>query len=160
MFSFTTKLTSIDLSSLSFVSAKDMGYMFHGCTNLKYVKFPENENADKIEILSDIFANCNNLISLDLSNFNFKNLRNLGYMLIGCNNLVSLKLPQGEKATKIKYCKYLFSRCSKLTSIDLSYFSFINLADLGSFFYDCSSLKTPILPQDEVATNVQIFSSI
>ena len=58
MFAFTTKLTSIDLSSLSFVSAKDMGYMFHECTNLKYVKFPENENADKIEILSDIFADC------------------------------------------------------------------------------------------------------
>ena len=53
MFAYTTKLTSIDLSSLSFVRAKDMGYMFHGCTGLKYLKFPENENADKIEILSD-----------------------------------------------------------------------------------------------------------
>ncbi len=160
MFAFTTQLTSIDLSSLSFVSAKDMGYMFHGCTNLKYVKFPENENADKIEILSDIFADCKNLISLDLSNFNFKNLKNLGYMFNGCINLVSLKLPQGEKATRIQYCKYMFSRCSKLTSIDLSYFSFVNVADLGSFFYDCSSLKTLILPQDEVATNIQDFSSM
>ena len=47
MFAFSVKLTSIDISFFSLSNAKDMGYMFKGCKQLQYVRFPENEIAEK-----------------------------------------------------------------------------------------------------------------
>ena len=158
MFAFTTSLTSIDLSFFSFINAKNMGYMFNGCSNLKYIDFPKNEKAEKVESLSDIFAGCENLISIDLSCFNFKNVKNFAYMFNGCKNISDIKFNFEEKLSSVQNCKYMFSGCSQLTSINLSKFSFINVNDLTSMFYDCSNLEELILPQDEKATNINDLS--
>ena len=160
MFAFSKNIKAIDLSSFSFINAKDVGYMFNNCSNLEEIIFPQNEKAEKIQIMSDIFHNCQNLVSIDLSNFSFKNVRNMAFMFNGCTNLVSIKFPLNEKATSLLYCKNMFSDCSKLASIDLSGFSFINIGDISSMFYGCSNLETLILPEGEQASNIQDFSNM
>ncbi len=157
MFSYSAKLTSIDLSQFSLVNAKDMGYMFKGCKQLKYVKFRENEKAEKIENMSDLFADCSSLTSIDLTYFNFKNLKKTQYMFNRCSNLTTIILPTDEKATSLQNCKSMFYGCSQLRSIDLSKFSFVNVGDLSSLFQNCANLETIIFPQDEIASNVQEF---
>ena len=157
MFSYSAKLTSIDLSHFSLVNAKDMGYIFKGCKQLKYVKFRENEKAEKIENLSDMFADCSSLTSIDLTYFNFKKLKNTQYMFNRCTNLTTVILPTDEKATSLQICKSMFYGCSQLRSIDLSKFSFVNVGDLSSLFQNCANLETVIFPQDEIASNVQEF---
>ena len=158
MFAFSVKLTSIDISFFSLSNAKDMGYMFKGCKQLQYVRFPENEIAEKIETMTDMFADCTNLISVDLSNFSYKKLKNVGYLFNRCSNLETVIMPSDVKATSIQNCKNMFYGCSKLTSIDLSKFTFVTTKDLSSFFSKCTSLETIIFPQDETATNVEDFS--
>ena len=39
-----------------------------------------------------MFYNCSSLSNLDLSNFNTKTVKNMGYMFYGCNKLSSLNL--------------------------------------------------------------------
>jgi hypothetical protein len=81
-------------------------------------------------------------------------------MFSGCKNLAKILLPTDEKATSIQNCYEMFSGCSKLTSIDLSKFSFVNLDDLSYFFNECYSLETIILPQDEIANNINTFDAM
>ena len=59
---------------------------------------------------------------------------------------------------KPKILNILFNGCNKLTSIDLSGFSFVNIIDISSMFSDCSALENLILPQNEMAINIQDFS--
>ena len=158
MFSFSTELKTVNLSSFSFQKAKNMGYMFNGCTKIENIIFSKNEVAQNVEIFSDMFSSCKNLISLDLSGFSFKTMRNMAYMFNGCTNLVSIKFPTNEKATNIQHIKYMFAGCSNLKSIDMSGLSFVNIVDINSLFNGCSSLETLILPQNETATNIQDFS--
>ena len=158
MFSFSTELKIVDLSSFSFQKAKNMGYMFNGCSKLEEIIFPKNEVAQNVELFSDMFSTCTKLKSLDLSGFSFKNIRNMAYMFNGCSSLVSIKFPTNEKTTNLQHIKYMFAGCSNLTSIDISGLSFVNIVDINSLFNECSSLKTLILPQNEIASNIQDFS--
>ena len=154
---FSTNIEKVDLSNFTFTNAKNLGYMFNGCTNLKEVIFPKKK-AEKIETTSDMFAYCKNLISLDLSYLSFKKARNIAYMFNGCKNLTTLKLPTDEKATDIQHIRYMFSGCYNLTSIDLSAFSFVNIIDISSIFSNCEKLETLILPNNEMASNIQDYS--
>ena len=155
--SFSTEIERVDLSTFTFTKARNIGYMFDGCIKLKEIIFPKKK-AENIEFLSDIFSGCKSLISLDLSYFSLKKVRNFSYTFNGCKSLTSIKFPTNEKASDIQQIKYMFAGCNKLTSIDLSGFSFVNLLSLNSMFFDCSQLETLILPQNEMASNIQDFS--
>ena len=158
MFAFSSKITTIDLSTFNFKNTKDMGYMFNGCYDLNEIIFPKNDKAEKLEILSDMFANCKKLRSIDLSYFSFKKVTNSAYMFNGCPELVSIIFPNEEKANSLQFCKYMFCGCTKLKSIDLSILSFVNVVDASSMFNGCSNLETLILPQNEIAMNIEDYN--
>ena len=42
--------------------------------------------------MSSIFADCKSLISLDLSNFNTENIKEMYFLFNNCNSLISLNL--------------------------------------------------------------------
>ena len=158
MFAFASKIQSIDLSSFNFKNTIDMGYMFNGCYNLKQIIFPKNDKAEKLEILSDMFANCKKLTSIDLSFFSFKKVINTSYMFNGCTELVSIIFPTEEKSNSLQFCKYMFCGCKKLKSIDISNLSFVKVIDISSMFNGCTNLETLILPQNENANRIEDFS--
>jgi len=161
MFSYSGSLTSIDLTYFSFVKTKNMGYMFNGCYNLKYINFPKNEKAENIQFLYGMFEYCSNLISVDLSYFSFKNVEDMGYMFRKCNRLSTLILPKEKnKSTALQDVFEMFYDCNELTSIDLSGISFLNVKDLRFMFYGCYNLETLILPSNEKASNVVNFGGM
>ena len=47
MFSFSTELKTVNLSSFSFQKAKNMGYMFNGCTKIENIIFSGRLNIEK-----------------------------------------------------------------------------------------------------------------
>ena len=71
-----------------------------------------------------MFFGCNNLTTLNISNFDTQNVTNMGWMFLGCNNL---------------------------TTLDLSNFDTKNVTDMTSMFYDCNSL-TAIYVGDKFVT--------
>ena len=62
-----------------------------------------------------MFSDCQNLTSLDLSNFNTEN---------------------------VQYMSSMFYECKNLTSLDLSNFKTKNVKDMSEMFYECNSLQT------------------
>ena len=109
MFAHAESLTSINLTYFSFVKAKNISYMFNGCKNLKYINFPKNEKAENLQFLNGMFNDSLNLISVDLSNFSFKNVENMEYMFNGCNRLSTIILPnENDTSNVLQEVKYVY----------------------------------------------------
>ena len=127
---------------------------------IKYVFLKNLTNTDCM------FADCNYLINLDLSNFNTENVTSMIYMFSGCKSLKNLNLSNfktqnvGNMCSMFSGCKSLtnldvsdfktqevgnmnsmFSRCKSLTNLDLSNFSTKNVWNMSDMFYGCNSLK-------------------
>ena len=48
-----------------------------------------------------MFSNCNSLVSLNLSNFNTQNVKDMRSLFFGCNSLISLHLSNFNTQKKI-----------------------------------------------------------
>ena len=68
-----------------------MNEMFRGCSNLISLNL-SNFNSKNIEEISQIFEGCSKLIYLDLSNFDIKNIKDIGGIFRGCSNLQFLNI--------------------------------------------------------------------
>ena len=88
-----------------------------------------------------MFSGCQNLTSLNLSNFNTEDVQKMSEMFWGCKNLTSLNL-SNFNTEKVPDMSSMFSGCSSLTSLDLSNFNAENVYDMSSMFNGCNSLQT------------------
>lgn len=78
---------------------------------------------------------------LDLKNFNIKNVLNSNEMFKGCNQLQSIELSDNFKSYNLKYISNMYSECSSLINLDLSFFITNNIENMNSMFSNCKSLK-------------------
>ena len=83
---------------------------FVGCTELKTIEGIEYLNTENVVTMKSMFAFCNNLTALDVSNFNTKNVTDMNSMFYECNNL---------------------------TTLNVSNFDTQNVTDMGWMFYGC-----------------------
>ncbi|MCR4560249.1 MAG: DUF285 domain-containing protein, partial [Bacteroidales bacterium] len=89
---------------------------FLNCSNLTIIEgMKEYLNTEKVESMEMMFESCNNLTTLDVSNFNTEKVIGIWHMFRGC---------------------------SSLTSLDVSNFNTENVTDMGRMFNGCSSLQT------------------
>ena len=98
---------------------------------------------------SHMFFGCKTIISLDLSNFDTSDCKNMGSMFFGCTNLETLNI-SNFNTSKVTYMSNMFGYCSSLKKLDLSSFNTENVTNMGNMFQDCSSL---------IELNIQNFSS-
>ena len=106
-------------------------------TKRKYIiKYLFMNNPNKINYM---FANCELLTYIDLSNFNSQNIIDMECMFLGCTSLKIIDFSNfyTQKVTNIYG---LFNRCSSLISINLSNFFTDNVTDLSYMFYEFKSL--------------------
>ena len=87
-----------------------------------------------------MFYDFNSLISLDLSNFNTKNVTNMSHMFFNCNSLKSLDLSNFNTQNVI-HMNSIFRECNSLKSLDLSNFNTQNVTDMCWMFSGSNSLK-------------------
>ena len=87
-----------------------------------------------------LFYDCRNILKIDLSSFNTKNVTNMSYMFYGCSNLTNIDLSSFDTKNVINMSN-MFSGCSNLTNIDLSSFDTKNVTNMSSMFKDCSNLE-------------------
>ena len=123
----------------------------------KYKKYfrPEKEGIYNIIIklntqIKDctfIFSDCNNLINIDLSSFDTKNVMKMGGMFCGCNNLKSLDLSSFD-TKNVTHMEGMFARCKNLKNINLSSFDIKNITDTNYMFYGCNNLKKIIINEN------------
>ena len=102
-----------------------------------------NLDVSLVEDLSDLFKGlCGNVKSLDLSGWNTSNVENMSGMFAYCENLKNLVLSNWETLGNVKNMSYMFYKCSSLESLILSSWNNTKVEDMFSMFYGCTNLKS------------------
>ena len=87
-----------------------------------------------------LFYKCNNLININVTNFNTQNVTNMKSMFDGCSSLKNLDL-SNFNTLNVTNMSCMFNGCTSLKNINLSKFNTQNVTDMIAMFYGCSSMK-------------------
>ena len=88
--------------------------------------------------LNYMFYGCSSLTSLNLSNFNTNNVKDMRWMFSHCSSLTSLNLSKFI-TNNVDNMSGMFSFCSSITSLNLSNFITNNVINMSGMFRNCSS---------------------
>lgn len=115
---------------------------FNGCTNLTSIEGIENLNTSNVKYMNEMFGQCSNLETLDLSHFNTENVENMSDMFNGCTKLHDLNI-SSFNTKNVTNMSEMFYGCSSLDSLDLSHFNtrYVRKDGMNYMFNGCSSLS-------------------
>lgn len=115
---------------------------FSGCTNLTSIEGIENLNTSNVKYMNEMFGQCSNLETLDLSHFNTENVGNMSNMFNGCTKLRDLNI-SSFNTENVTNMYGMFYGCSSLDSLDLSHFNtrYVRNDQMNYMFNGCSSLS-------------------
>lgn len=143
-FSGCTNLTSIEgIENLNTSNVKYMNEMFGQCSNLETLDL-SHFNTEKVGNMSNMFNGCTKLRDLNISSFNTENVTNMYGMFYGCSSLETLDLSHfNTRYVRKDGMNYMFNGCSSLSSLDVSNFTTDKYQmSLDAMFQGCSSLQT------------------
>lgn len=143
-FSGCTNLTSIEgIENLNTSNVKYMNEMFGQCSNLETLDL-SHFNTEKVGNMSNMFNGCTKLRDLNISSFNTENVTNMYGMFYGCSSLETLDLSHfNTRYVRKDGMNYMFNGCSSLSSLDVSNFiTDKNSMQLDGLFQGCSSIQT------------------
>ena len=115
-------------------------YKFNGNYSIANLIF-KDVDISNVTNMSNMFAECSALTSLDVSNFDTSNVTDMSGMFYRCINLTSLDL-SGWNTSNVTNMTAMFNSCNNLTSLDLSNFNTNNVIDMGWMFLNCNSLTS------------------
>ena len=113
---------------------------FFECINLKTIEGLEKIDTQKVKNMSNMFAECKQLHSLNLKTFNTKNVTDMSHMFEKCEQLKSLDLNNWD-TSNVTAMTYMFSNCVNLENLNISNFNTQNVLSMGYMFYNCKKLK-------------------
>lgn len=116
---------------------------FSGCTNLTSIEGIENLNTSNVKYMNEMFGQCSNLETLDLSHFNTENVVNMSSMFNGCTKLHKLNI-SSFNTENVTNMYGMFYDCSSLETLDLSHFNtrYVRKDGMNYMFNGCSSLSS------------------
>ena len=148
MFASTTRLKTVDLSSLDTRNVTSMYKMFYQ-SGVNTIQFGGNFDTSKVKTFSSMFQG-SSISSLDLSGFTCTEAT-CNDMFLSCGALVTLIVGNMD----VKNTGSMFKDCKGLTTLDLSKMSTINTTWMNSMFSGCSNLKTIYVGTNWSTENVE-----
>lgn len=162
MFSYCSKLTSLNLSNFDTSKVTNMNYMFQDCSSLNKLDL-SNFNISNVTGMNQMFYYCSKLTSLDLSNFDTSKVTTTDSMFCGCSNLTSLDLSNfvNEKTVSINQ---MFYNCKGLMNLNMPKFDFTNTRNHTSAFQnvpaDCYILVKDATQKEWFTTNQSRMTNV
>ena len=120
------KIEVVDISGWDTSNVTTMAYMFTECEDIKKIIGIENLDVSKLQSANAMFYGCQNLVELDLTNWNPILLNSAWNMFSYCSNLKIIKNIENWQLPNIKNVSYMFYKCTKL-DVDLSNWNLSNL---------------------------------
>ena len=123
---------------------------FWWCDKLKQVEGIKNLNTKEVTDMADMFCDCRDLSSLDVSGFNTGKVTDMSGMFYEC---ISLKLLDVAKfnTANVKSMSNMFYRCYNLDLLNVTNFNTANVTNMQGMFYSCPALTT-IYASDKFVT--------
>ena len=113
-----------------------------------------NLNTSQINKMTQMFSGCTSLASLNVSNWDTSQVTEMDSVFYGCSGLTTLNLSNWD-ISQVKFINGMFRQCSGLASLDLSHFDIAKAYAFSTWmFYNCSSLKTIKVINEECASNL------
>ena len=107
--------------------------------NLKTIKGLENLDTSQVANMSEMFAFCEKLTSLDVSHFDTSRVTNMAWMFNWCQSLTNLDVSHFD-TSQVTDMTCMFWDCESLINLDVSHFDTSQVTDMSLMFYGCQSL--------------------
>ena len=133
-------LYSIDLSEFDSSSVINMRAMFSKCRRLKEIKGLDKFNTSKATNMEGMFQCCEEIVLLNLSNFDTSNVNDMSYMFNGCIKLKEIKGLNKFNTKNVDNMSTMFQNCENLEYLDLS-FDTSKVYEMSYMFCKCYKLK-------------------
>ena len=132
---------------------------FWWCDKLKQVEGIQNLNTKEVTDMVDMFCDCRDLSSLDVSGFNTGKVTDMSGMFYEC---ISLKLLDVAKfnTANVKSMSNMFYNCQNLASLNVTNFNTANVTNMQGMFSGCPALTTIYASDKFVTTNVETGSNM
>ncbi len=132
---------------------------FWWCDKLKQVEGIKNLNTKEVTDMVDMFCDCRDLSSLDVSGFNTGKVTDMSGMFYEC---ISLKLLDVAKfnTANVKSMSNMFDNCQNLASLNVTNFNTANVTNMQGMFSGCPALTTIYASDKFVTTNVETGSNM
>ena len=161
-----TPITSFSINSTTYFkelvkintsNVTTMNSMFYNCNNLTSLDV-SNFDTSNVTTMYRMFRDCNQLTSIDVSNFDTSNVTNMYEMFYYCTSLTSVDV-SNFNTSNVTDMRYMFSNCNQLTSLDLSNWDTSEVTNMYYMFTNCTSLHTLRLDNCNNATISKILNS-
>ena len=132
---------------------------FWWCDKLKQVEGIKNLNTKEVTDMADMFCDCRDLSSLDVSGFNTGKVTDMSGMFYDCISLKLLDVTNFNTAN-VKSMSNMFYRCYNLDLLNVTNFNTANVTNMQGMFYSCPALTTIYASDKFVTTNVETGSNM
>ena len=114
--------------------------MFEDLENIIEVDLSDFD-ASKVYNMNKMFLNCTNLKKIIFGNFTTSSVTIMQSTFLGCKSLTSIDLSNFDTSS-VTDMKNMFSKCENLKSIDCSSFNTSKVTDMNDMFAYCSNLES------------------
>ena len=156
-------------------SVTNIDEIFSGCTNITDISgmvfgsgitnatswIPPNlTTANNVTIKNGVvkFNDCTTLTSC--LNLNLQGVTSLNYFFSNCSNVTEISFNPNTSCSIITSMAACFTKCSKLSKVDVSIIPKTNTSTLFACFSWCSSLKSIKLDIPDTCTNIQAIFQV
>ena len=133
--------------------------MFRGLTKVKNIDL-STINTSRTKSMHAMFMSCMELTTLDLSNFDTRNVGGSVYveamthLFHDCRKLTSITFGNNFITDNVFSMNEMFEDCQKLKSLNLSNFNTSKVTNMSSLFNHCYELETITLGNNFTTSNV------
>jgi len=155
-----SNITTVDFDP-TFANARPTSayFWFAGMDNLKSITHIEYFNTSEVTIMRNMFIGCG-LESIDVSHFDTGKVTTMRAMFSECTNLTEIVGLSNMKTSNVKEFQYMFYKCEKLKSINLSKFTFTYPLTSENMCYLCPALKKLSIPSSSNNLEYNTFNGV
>ena len=148
-----TSLKSLDISMWNTSKVTNVDFMLAYLESATTIKFPKTLVNSKVTNMQGLFFEDHAVKSLDVAQFDTRNVSNFYGIFLGCRTITALDLSRWNtsKATEMTY---MFIDARSLRSLDLSNFDVSNVVRFNSTFGMMNSITTLDLSNWHLGSNV------
>ena len=122
----------IGLNKLNTCNVTTMHDMFRNCSNLKSVDL-STFNTEKVTTMYAMFDYCTRIENINMSSFNTKEVTNMSAMFYNCGQLKQLDV-NNFNTENVTTMASMFANCSNLEKLDISNWKTANVEDMSWMF--------------------------
>ena len=161
MFSECYSIIEINFTNFDARKCYKVGNMFANCQSLISLDLSGFITKNNLISMANMFWGCHSLISLNLSTFDTPNVTNFGNLLTDCKSLTSIDISK-ISTKKAEYLDNMFKGCTSLISLNLSHFFTSKVKKIDNMFNGCKSLKGLDLSNFDITsvTNIETVNNI